>query len=134
VEYLDFGAQHLDGVLRISDGEGWPSFSADPPRALDVLTAPGVVAVVAVEDAEVVGFARVLSDGAITSYLAELAVAPAHRGRGIGRRLIEEAFARCGTMRMDLLSEGESHRFYETFPHRTMPGFRIYPQSVMQSG
>ncbi|MDQ3549227.1 MAG: GNAT family N-acetyltransferase [Chloroflexota bacterium] len=129
MEYLAFGEQHLDAVLHLTQQEGWPSFSADPRRALSVMTAPGVVAIVAVEHDAVVGFARVLHDGAITSYLAELIVAPAWRGQGIGRALIEDAFRRCGTIRKDLLADEESQEFYESLRHRSMPGYRMYPMS-----
>ncbi len=129
MEYLAFGEQHLDAVLRLTEQEGWPSFSADPQRALSVMTAPGVVSIVAVEDGEVVGFARVLSDGTITSYLEELVVAPACRGRGVGRGLIEDAFRRCGTIRIDLLVDGEAGSFYQSLPHRPLQGYRIYPAS-----
>ena len=101
MEYLDFDAQHLDAVVRMTELEGWPSFAADPARALRVLTAPGTVAVVAVEGGEVVGFARVLTDGAISGYLADMAVVPAHRGQGVGRRLVEEALVEACTLLLD---------------------------------
>lgn len=130
MEYLDVSERHLEAVIRLTEQEGWPSFAADRQRALSVMTAPGVFAVVAVEDGAVVGFARVLSDGAITSYLAEMVVAPAYRGRGVGRALIDEAFRRCGAIRMDLLTEEESEGFYQARPHRRLPGYRIYPDPL----
>ncbi len=127
MEYLSVGEHHIDGVLHLTAQEGWPSLSADPERAWGVMTAPGVIAVVAVDGGEIVGFARALTDGAITTYLAELVVAPSCRGRGIGRRLIDEVFSRCGTTRMDLLVDGAAEAFYRAFQHRQLPGYRIYP-------
>ena len=38
---------------------------------------------------ELVGFARAVSDGVSDAYLADVYVAPSHRGRGIGGRMIE---------------------------------------------
>jgi GNAT superfamily N-acetyltransferase len=38
-----------------------------------------------------VGFARVVSDGAVLAYLADVFVDPAHRGRGLGVELVREA-------------------------------------------
>jgi len=38
-----------------------------------------------------VGFARVISDGAVFAYLADVFVDPAHRGRGLGVELVREA-------------------------------------------
>ena len=129
MEIVDFAEEHLDGVLRLTAAEGWPSLAADPARALRVLTAPGARSVVAVEDGAVVGFAWALTDGEITSYLSELVVAPELRGQRIGARLIEAIFARCGTARLDLLAEDGSEGFYERLLHRRLPGFRVYPGS-----
>jgi ribosomal protein S18 acetylase RimI-like enzyme len=127
VDYVAFGEAHLPGVIALCEAEGWPSFPADPERALRALTAPGVVTVVAVADGEVVGFAQMLTDGEIQAYLCDLAVAAGSRGAGIGRKLVEEAFARSGAARVDLLALDESEGFYGSFEHRTMPGYRIYP-------
>jgi GNAT superfamily N-acetyltransferase len=41
-------------------------------------------------DGEQVGFARVLSDGHTTCYLADVYVEPAHRGHGRGEALVRE--------------------------------------------
>lgn len=127
MDYVGFSEEHMRGVLRLCEIEGWPSFAADPPGAVRALTAAGVISVVAVEDGEVVGFAQMLTDGEIQAYLCLVAVAPEARGRGIGKKLIEEAFARSGAKRVDLVALDGNQGFYQSFQHRTMPGFRIYP-------
>ena len=35
--------------------------------------------------------------------------------------------SRCGGERMDLIATEGAEDFYRSFPHRTLPGFRIYP-------
>ncbi len=127
MDYVAFREEHLPGVLRLCEAEGWPSFPADPARALRALSAPGVVTVVAIDDGAVVGFAQMLTDGEVQAYLCDLAVGKATRGVGVGRRLVEEAFARSGAQRVDLLAVDESEGFYQAFEHRPMPGYRIYP-------
>ena len=49
------------------------------------------VAVVAVIDGHIVGFARGISDGISNGYLAMVVVQFEHRGKGIGRALVERA-------------------------------------------
>jgi ribosomal protein S18 acetylase RimI-like enzyme len=127
VELVPFAEDHLPGVLRLYDAEGWPSFLEDVPLARRAVTAPGVVAMVAVDGSEVVGFARVLSDGALSAYLCELVVAETARRRGVGRALVAESFARSGARRLDLLAEEDSEEFYRSFSTRAFPGYRIYP-------
>ena len=43
--------------------------------------------------AALVGFARVITDRATYAYLADVFVLEAHRGQGLGRRLVEAAMA-----------------------------------------
>ncbi len=127
MEIAAFGEEHLAAVLRLCEAEGWPTLPTDPDRAMRALTAPGVVSVVAVEGGGVVGFAYLLTDGEIEAYLSLLVVAGHVRRRGIGRALVDEAFARSGAQRLDLLSAAESEGFYRSYKHRALAGYRIYP-------
>lgn len=126
---MAFSEKHLSGVIGLCEAEGWPSYPADPGRAFRALTAPGVVTVVAIDDGEVVGFAQMLTDGEIQAYLCEVAVATKARRKRVGKRLVEQAFARSGAERVDLLALDDSEGFYRSFEHRPMPGYRLYPGS-----
>lgn len=127
VELVPFAPEHLDAVLRLYGAEGWPSFPQDPALAERALTGPGVVSIVALESGGAVGCARLLTDGELDGYLCELVVSESARRRGVGRRLVEEAFARSGARRLDLLAEEGSEDFYRSFRHRSFPGYRLYP-------
>lgn len=120
-----FDATHLEGVLGLCQQEGWPTFPSNPDRALRALLAPGTVTVVALVGVEVVGFAHAVTDS-VTTYLAERLVTPGHRGRGIGRALIAEVFSRCGTERIDLLTD-TAEGFYAGIPHRRFSGSGCTP-------
>ncbi|MCY1140222.1 hypothetical protein OWR29_19660 [Actinoplanes sp. Pm04-4] len=70
VQIRPFEPGDLPGVLHLCEAEGWPSFPANPPRALRILTAPGVTTVVALDAGAVIGFAELFSDGELQAYLA----------------------------------------------------------------
>lgn len=113
-------------MCALAAAEGWPSWT--PERAERALTAPGVIAVVALDEAgEVVGVAQMLTDGEVVAYLGVLVVAERVRGQGLGRELMLEAARRTGLERFDLLSSDDALAFYERFSHKRKPGVRIYP-------
>jgi ribosomal protein S18 acetylase RimI-like enzyme len=123
-EIVPFEPLHLDSIVRLCAVEGWRSWTRE--KTARAFAAPGVIAVVAVEDGNVLGVAELLSDGHVMGYIGLLVVAKRARHRGIGRALIEDLFDRSGLQRMDLLAEDPSKPFYESLPHKTKPGFRLY--------
>jgi GNAT superfamily N-acetyltransferase len=127
MEVVGFDVHHIDGVLRLTTAEGWPTLAADRERAVRVLTAPGAVTVVAVDGDDVVGLARALTDGEWVACLTDMVVDAGYRRRGVGGALIAEIFVRTGAERMDLLAEPGSEEFYRSFPHQPWTGFRLYP-------
>ena len=125
VEIVPFEDGHASGIAHLCTAVQWPSLTdADVVRR--VCTAPGSVAYTAVEEGEVVGFAQALGDGALQSHLSFLAVHPDHRRRGIARLLTVATFQSTGTLRMDLITDS-AEEFYESFEHKQMLGYRIYP-------
>ena len=126
MEIVPFEAEHAAGIARLCTTVQWPSLT-DPDVVHQVCTAPGSYAYTALADGEVVGFAQALGDGVLQSHLSFLAVHPDHRRRGIARLLTVATFQATGTKRMDLITDDAAEAFYETFEHKAMPGFRIYP-------
>jgi ribosomal protein S18 acetylase RimI-like enzyme len=127
-----FAPEDLDAVVALCAAEGWPSFPADPARALRALTAPGVTTVVAVEARAVVGFAQLLSDGEIQAHLSLIAVSSGHRRKGVALQMLKDALARAGGERIDLLTDTAA-AFYEALPHHRLEGFRVYPQMARKA-
>jgi ribosomal protein S18 acetylase RimI-like enzyme len=122
-------ASHLSGVVEICRSLEWDNFGHDPDLTRGSLTAPGVTTIIAVADntGGVVGFAQVFGDVMLQAHLGLLAVDENWRRRGIGRGLVDEAFARAGVERLDLIASDESLNFYRSLKHREQVGFRIYP-------
>jgi predicted N-acetyltransferase YhbS len=136
VAYRAFDAgRHLSGVAGILASLEWDNFGYDPNLTRRALTAPGVTTIVAAagEIGEVVGFAQVFADGVFQAHLGLLAVDEGWHRRGVGRGLVQEAFARAGARRMDLIASDESLEFYRSFRHREQAGFRIYAEDKEES-
>ncbi|WP_216325773.1 GNAT family N-acetyltransferase [Deinococcus aestuarii] len=118
---------HLPGIMALCAVEGSGSYAEEADLTWRALTSPGVTSLVAVQEDRVIGVAQMLGDGVIQAFLVLLVVHPDARGKGLGRRLVEEAFARAGGKRVDLLAEEGAEAFYTRFAHRRKPGFRLYP-------
>jgi GNAT superfamily N-acetyltransferase len=124
-----FDRSHLNGILTLCQAEGWPSLPNDPERALGILGGERALTTVALDGDTVVGFAfAFVDDGALDAYLSMMAVQANRRREGIARLLLGELFRLSGVQRIDLLAETGSEAFYESLPHYTFQGYRIYPR------
>ena len=81
--------EDYEAVRQFLTAEGWQHRVADAERFRKMMGAT-TRAVVALEGERVVGFARALCDEVSNGYISMVAVARDRRGRGIGRRLIEQ--------------------------------------------
>jgi ribosomal protein S18 acetylase RimI-like enzyme len=125
VEIVPFEEGHAEAIAELSTTVQWPSLT-DPEVVRAVCTAPGCTAYVALAGHGVVGWAQAMGDGVLQSHLGFVAVHPDHRRRGIARLLVVATFQSTRTLRMDLITDS-ADGFYESFPHKQMTGFRIYP-------
>jgi GNAT superfamily N-acetyltransferase len=80
-------------------------------------------------DSGQVGFARVITDRAAFAYLADVFVLAEHRGRGLGKWLVETVLAHpdLQNLRRFFLGTADAHSLYERY------GFRpIDPSRMME--
>jgi GNAT superfamily N-acetyltransferase len=110
-------------IQQLSRLEGWSTPLARPDAALQGWRASWP-ALVAVTDTDIIAFLRAISDGAVTTYVAELCVAQTWRGTGLGIALLAIAQRLCPGTRLDLLSTASSHAFYCRAGFREFTGFR----------
>jgi ribosomal protein S18 acetylase RimI-like enzyme len=125
VDIRPFEDGDAEAIARLSTTVQWPSLT-DPDVVRRVCTAPGASAYVADHEGDLVGWAQALGDGVLQSHLGFVAVHPDHRHRGIARLLVVATFQDTATKRMDLITDS-AEGFYESFAHKRMSGFRIYP-------
>ena len=110
-------------IQSLSSTEGWPTPENRPDDALAAWRQSWPT-LVATNGETVIGFLRALTDGRVTTYVAELLVEPQWRGKGIGRALVETCHNLCPSMRLDLLTTGSGDRFYEAAGFRHFGGYR----------
>jgi GNAT superfamily N-acetyltransferase len=115
--------RHLDQLCELYQAEWWTRGRRRPEVERMLAGSTEVVAAVADVNGEqrLLGFARALSDGAFRAIVFDMIVAPAHRGRGVGRVVLEELLARPSLARsagVELMCLPEMAAYYERFGFR----------------
>jgi ribosomal protein S18 acetylase RimI-like enzyme len=80
----------LEQARALLSANGWARRVEDPAR-FSALIANSQLALVAVDDRQVVGFLRAVTDHISNGYLSMVVVAESHRRRGIGTALVRTA-------------------------------------------
>jgi ribosomal protein S18 acetylase RimI-like enzyme len=113
MDVRDMQPSEIEAARRLVEACGWRHRVSDPVKFRE-LVARSQRCVVAIENGEVVGFLRALTDGMENGYISMVAVAEQHRRKGIGRALVKAVMGDDASMTWVLRAgrEGVSE-FYE---------------------
>ena len=124
LEYAAGSDLPLAAVVRLYDAVGWSAYT-DAPQTLASGLAGSAQVAVAWEGQDLVGLARVVSDGHTVCYLQDVLVDPRHQRTGLGRRLVELVLAPFAHVRQKVLltdTEPGQKAFYESLGYRQAGG------------
>lgn len=116
----------FSAIQRLSALEGWTTPQRRPEESLDAWQ-KSWPALVVTEGERVIGFVRGMTDGEVTMYIAELLVEREHRGRGLGRLMLDACHELCPHTRLDLISTAGANDFYRA------DGFRFVGEGLRKS-
>ena len=81
-------------------------------------------------EGETIGFVRLIGDGALNFYIQDLIVSEAHRGKGVGTKLMDELFVCLKDVvpkgaTIGLMAVADEEKFYESYGFQTRPAGRF---------
>ena len=116
----------VQGVLELYRLQGWWGSPGDHDPALAGAIIRGSHCfVIASHEGRLVGMGRTISDRASDAYIQDLIVHPGYRGRGIGKRMVQELVGRLqsdGLGWIGLVAEAGTWDFYRRIGFAEMPG------------
>lgn len=115
----------FERIIKLYDSVGWVAYSENP---VDLKTAfeNSSYVLIALDNNEVVGALRSLSDNVSVHHLQDVLVNPSHQGKGLGRELLRMALDHYAHVRTHLLltdDEEKQHKFYESLGYKNVKNF-----------
>lgn len=108
IEFVQLAPEHLDGALALSRQANWPHRLEDWAMLLSLSTG-----FVALNDGKVVGTTLLTRYGEDAAAINMVIVDEALRGKGVGRRLMDAALAKCGDSECRLTATSEGLPLYK---------------------
>lgn len=124
-----FSADMLVRIAGLYISAKWLTPGDDTSFLLPALRGSCLVAGAFDEENNIIGIARVLSDGCSDAYIQDVVVAPEFRGQGIGGQLLKTLTAELKKMGVDwigLVGEPGTEKFYSRQGWQAKKGFTLW--------
>lgn len=109
IQYSIGGDLQADELDRLLHAASKSSYSA---KELACIVSGSTAYVTARDSGELVGFGRLLSDGAVLAYINNLAVSPDHQRQGVGQALLSALIEVAGEVKSIFLYSNTADSFY----------------------
>ncbi len=106
----------FESIIELYNSVGWTIYT-ESPKSLKRGIANSTYKVVLVENDDVLGLARSISDDVSIHYLQDILVHPNYQGKGLGRKLIDKCLDRFSHVRTHIIltdDEEKQKKFYES--------------------
>jgi ribosomal protein S18 acetylase RimI-like enzyme len=103
-------------IINLYQAEGWWSIGDTSDEIVEKIIKGSHCFVAALEDDQIIGMGRAISDRASDAYIQDVTVSDSYRGRGIGSEIIKQLISRLhadGLGWIGLIAEKNSRAFYE---------------------
>ena len=128
VEYDIITAAPVEDIIELYKEGGWWQESPEARTAIPGMIKGSLCFMIARDsDGRTIGMARVISDGCSDAYIQDVVVRKSHRGRGIGRELIQRLTQFCidrGISWIGLIAEPGTQNFYEELGFGPLTGYQ----------
>lgn len=114
--FVDGGDLDPEQLLGLYSSVGWGAHTKDPDRLARAMKGASLIAV-AHSAGDLIGLARVISDGATICYLQDVLVHPDYQRTGVGRELVVKLLERYADVRQKVLLTDDDpgqKAFYES--------------------
>lgn len=109
IEYSVSGSLHPEELGRLLHAASGSTYSS---RELEGVIGGSTAYVTARDSGHLVGFGRLLSDGAVIAYINNMAVSPDYQGLGIGQTILKALIQAAGDVKSIYLYSNTANAFY----------------------
>ena len=118
----------FEEIVELYESAGWWQDAPDARAVISAMIRGSFRFMVArLPKGNIVGMARVISDGYSDAYIQDVTVLPSYRGRGIGRELIRRLTEYCVDRKIawiGLVAEPGTQGFYENIGYEPLAGYQ----------